>query len=377
MRINLLFRIVLVTSGLVIPPQAVLAQQISFGVVAGTNLTKDFHIPDWPEAKSGSSSFIIGPMMEVGISRDFSVEVNALHRYLRYDYVYRFQDGTIAVSGQDKSGTWEFPILAKYRVPVSTARPFVEAGPSFRTFSDRPITAPSGYGFTTGVGLEMRIGRMNIAPALRYTRWGADARPLGVSTAQNQVELLVGFSYPTTSVSREMHGHKLWLGLIAGIPLTSDFAERKIYTGPGTPMGSVTRNFDVRAVAGLLGELELSDRLALEVNGLYRRLHFDDGPEVVVTWQIPVLAKYKFSVGKLKPFLEAGPSFRLAGNLHATNPSHYGITSGIGLESQWRRLKISPVVRYTRWAKDSPSSFPLVQEFLKQDQVELLFGFSF
>lgn len=372
MRTNLLFRIALVTSGLAIVPQAVLAQQISFGVVTGTNLTDDFQIPtDRPGYKSGSSSLIVGPMMEVGISRDFSVEVNALHRYLRYEYESLFQ-GTVW-TGQVKAGSWEFPIMAKYRIPVSRTRPFVEAGASFRTFSDRPITAPSGYGFTTGAGLEIHIRRINIAPTLRYTRWGADARGFGVPTAQNQVELLVGFSYPTTSLSREMHGHKLWLGFIAGFPLTSDFAERRdsIHTGPST------RHLDMRFLVGLLAEVDISERLALEVNGLYRRLHFDDSSGVVVTWQFPVLAKYKFSVGKLKPFVEAGPSFRLAGNLHFTNPSHYGITSGIGLESQWRRLKISPVVRYTRWARESSSSFLFVQDFLKQDQVELLFGFSF
>lgn len=230
--------------------------------------------------------------------------------------------------------------------------------------------APSAYGITAGAGLEMHLGRMSITPTVRYTRWAADPRNFAIQTVQNQVELLVGFSYPTTDASRKIHGRKLWLGLIAGVPLTGDI---DFLGGPSTPS---TRTFDVRFVAGLLGELELSQRLALEVNGLYRRLHFEDSSSVVVTWQIPVLAKYKFSIAKLKPFIEAGPSFRLAGNLNGTNPSHFGITAGIGVETQWRRLKISPVVRYTRWREDS-KPYNLLDTYIKQDQVELLFGFSF
>ena len=73
-------------------------------------------------------------------------------------------------------------------------------------------------------------------------------------------------------------------------------------------------------------------------------------PNTVVTWQFPVLVKYKFPLGRLSPFLEGGPSFRSAGNLNRSDPSHVGVSAGVGVEAQWRRLRIAPRVRYTRWA---------------------------
>ena len=75
----------------------------------------------------------------------------------------------------------------------------------------------------------------------------------------------------------------------------------------------------------------------------------------VVTFEFPVLAKYKFTLGRVRPFLEGGPSFRTAGNLNSADPSHFGVNAGVGLETQWRSIRIAPKVRYTRWADDGPA----------------------
>jgi hypothetical protein len=161
---------------------------------------------------------------------------------------------------------------------------------------------------------------------------------------------------------------------MAGIPLTNDFPPES----PDSPeySGEAKRTADFRSVAGLMAEVELTRNLSIEANGLYRRLHFENAPEVVVTWQIPVLAKYTFSLKPLRPFVAAGPSFRAAGNLNYTNPSHIGLTAGAGIDARWRLLKISPTVRYTRWAEDGSTPYAS-QNLTKRDQVELLFGFSF
>jgi hypothetical protein len=39
--------------------------------------------------------------------------------------------------------------------------------------------------------------------------------------------------------------------------------------------------------------MEFSDRLSLDGDGLYRRLHFAGLPDVTLTWEIPVLLKYR------------------------------------------------------------------------------------
>src|SRR5262249_8421161 len=86
------------------------------------------------------------------------------------------------------------------------------------------------------------------------------------------------------------------------------------------------------------------------------------------TWQFPVLAKYRLLSGGWRPFLEAGPSFRM--------PNHdlaiYGATAGAGVETQWRAIHISPAIRYTRWAGGSQSYFQNVH----RDEAALVIGLS-
>jgi hypothetical protein len=69
-----------------------------------------------------------------------------------------------------------------------------------------------------------------------------------------------------------------------------------------------------------------------------------------LTWEFPVLGKYKFGARRIKPFVEVGPSFRLL----AENSSLFGITSGAGLEVRWRNLKIAPALRFTHWGPQGP-----------------------
>ena len=166
----------------------------------------------------------------------------------------------------------------------------------------------------------------------------------------------------------------MWFGVVAGVPLTHDFPP----ASPDIPeyTGEVTRFANFRSVAGLLAEIGFTGKLSLEVNGLYRRLHFNSGSEVVVTWEIPVLAKYKFNISAVKPFVELGPSFRPTGNLNYSDPSHHGITSGAGVEVYAGRLRFTPTLRYTRWAADN-RALVASQQLTKLDQVELLVGVSF
>ena len=69
----------------------------------------------------------------------------------------------------------------------------------------------------------------------------------------------------------------------------------------------------------------------------------------MLTWEFPLLAKYRFPTRRLQPLIELGPSFRATGNLNDADPSHFGITAGAGIETSLSRLKIAPVVRFTRW----------------------------
>jgi hypothetical protein len=360
-------------------------QRLSFGVAGGTGLSRDFRTQRYTFPWEGASytevsesrtrSLVIGPMAELGLTGNWSVEVNALHRALRYSVRSDFPGTVCGVNtfcGGDLP-TWQFPVLVKYRIPLRPVKPFATLGPSFRTHGTPLGAQPSSFGITAGLGVELNAGPFYFAPTVRYTRWGADNLPFR-PTVRDQVEVLGGIGYRTDSGTRRPFGRKVWLGLVAGVPVTNDFPPESTDTPEYT--GVPRRTADFRSVAGLLAEVEVTSNLSLELNGLYRRLHFETGPEVVVTWQIPVLAKYNFGRRPLRPFVEAGPSFRLTGNLNNADPGHYGITGGAGAEARFRRLRVTPALRYTRWTADQ-RAFVSPQAFTKRNQVELLAGISF
>lgn len=146
-------------------------------------------------------------------------------------------------------------------------------------------------------------------------------------------------------------------GVEVGVPLTSDFQPDTL---PSLPYaGEVTRKLDFPFLTGIVVAIPAGEHLSVEVDGLYRRLRYPDDPSVVVTWEMPVLAKYRIASKVPGLFVEGGPSFRFTGNLNASNPSHYGVSVGVGAGFNVAWLRIEPAIRYTHWAADGrPPAFP-------------------
>lgn len=169
------------------------------------------------------------------------------------------------------------------------------------------------------------------------------------------------------------------MGIVTGGYLNRDF-ESRFAPRPNALPPDIVCSDSGGYIIGPGLELRWSQHVALVVEALYKPLHYEDAvrfqdgvvvgsaPATVVTWQFPLLARYQFSLGKFQPFVEAGPSFRATGNLNRADPSHFGVSAGFGLAADWRRLRIAPAVRYTRWAEDGPK----VDVRTKPDQVELL-----
>lgn len=67
---------------------------------------------------------------------------------------------------------WEFPILAKYRLPLPFVKPFLAGGPSFRTSSSAIEHYLSKVGVTTGVGVEAAAWKVRLSPEVRFVHWG-------------------------------------------------------------------------------------------------------------------------------------------------------------------------------------------------------------
>jgi hypothetical protein len=120
-----------------------------------------------------------------------SVEADAIHANVRSVTTVTGPAQPANASFHSSAATWQFPILAKYRLSVSLAtpdaQPFVELGPSFRI----PQTV-TNYGATAGGGVEMLVNKLKVPPELRYTRWQSD--PVRGGKA-NQAKLLMGISF--------------------------------------------------------------------------------------------------------------------------------------------------------------------------------------
>lgn len=167
---------------------------------------------------------------------------------------------------------------------------------------------------------------------------------------------------PLPSARRKSNTLLAAAALIVMIFLTPGASAQRVSLGVVVG-GYANRDFDPGSgqpdsggyIVGPSFDLRFFPQLSLGVEALYKPLHFRVPPFTVVTWQFPVLARYKFALGRVRPLLEAGPSFRSAGNLNGTYPSHFGASVGVGFETQWQRVRIAPRVRYTRWAEDRPT----------------------
>jgi len=125
---------------------------------------------------TGSRNFLLGPTLELQLPLRLSVETDALYRRLSVNILettslsgfQNFLLNTIPLSSHINS--WEFPILAKYRLPFPVVKPYLQAGPSFRV-AEKYM---SSSGINAGIGIEAKLWRFRIAPEVRYTHWGRD-----------------------------------------------------------------------------------------------------------------------------------------------------------------------------------------------------------
>ena len=167
------------------------AQPLSFGIKAGVPLNEAFNNDGGKFFYDHSTGhWIVGPTAEIRLPfLPLSVEADVLFRR------YTLGSGVTEV---------EIPILAKYRFHGGLLRPFAAAGPAFNYVTDpglfqaRPHAGSSGV--AVGGGIELKALLVRISPELRYTHWSnrnIDLAPLnsGLSSKQNQIELLVGITF--------------------------------------------------------------------------------------------------------------------------------------------------------------------------------------
>jgi hypothetical protein len=101
--------------------------------------------------------------------------------------------------------------------------------------------------------------------------------------------------------------------------------------------------------------------------------------KTVNTWEFPILVKYHLPFPIVKPFIEAGPSFRHVSEFPGDSPhiSTRGFATGVGVEAKALFIRVAPEFRYTHWGADSNPSTSFFNPNSRSNQVEFLVGISF
>lgn len=197
---------------------ALFGQSVSAGVKGGVRTSGDFEYA----ATSESRRYVVGPTVEVRLPLRFAVGFDALYRRQGYSA----GNGTPLYTRfvREADNVWEFPLLARYRIPFRGIRPFAETGWAPRIMSGsanargsylsqiNPTTYsyyserthadwPTTHGVVAGGGMEFAAGCLQIAPEVRYIHWNrravygyfADGPSYGSS--QNQLDFMLGMSW--------------------------------------------------------------------------------------------------------------------------------------------------------------------------------------
>jgi hypothetical protein len=365
------------------PP--VIAQRLTFGVIAGGHLTRDFkehsgtytvdfgqgptQIPIATLSKRGG--YIVGLQAEVSLTNRLSLSLGGMYKPLLYRASAESRNGVITGYASAPVITWQFPLLAQYRLGSGRWRPFVEGGPSLRRAGNLNSANPSPLGLTAGLGLERKWGLLKLSPRIRYTHWQRDSR-FSVQTEQHQVEILVGLGYRTAELHRPL-GRRFSFGAMVTTNLTADMpTQQDSFNSPEFSFTATTTSLR-SAQWGPFVEANLWPRLSVEANAItrkYRRLirysnvagavppqfGLRDQPfQISNFWEIPVLAKYRLLAPwkvrqmSIQPFVALGPSFRTTKEVGEWRLSPLGATTAAGFEFRLLQIRIAPELRFTHW----------------------------
>jgi opacity protein-like surface antigen len=196
------------------------AQPFSFGVKAGVPLNDFLNAAQSQHFAFNTTTnrYIVGPTAELHLPFGFGIEFDILYRHFNYHGSGNLND---FITGSSTTGNaWEFPLLAKYRLPMKIVHPYVDAGvawdklsgltqaitrtilpghPTTNTASSpAELNTTATRGFVMGAGLSVKVLLVHVSPEIRFTRWGAQhfIDPNGLLHSNlNQGEFLLGITF--------------------------------------------------------------------------------------------------------------------------------------------------------------------------------------
>lgn len=168
------------------------AQPFSAGLKIGVPFTDAFQNQPYPTVgtlTASSNSYTLGPFVEVRLPLHLSIEADALYRGIQFTNL----------TGSAKTGEWDFPVVAKYKMLKGPVKPYIEGGLDFSHLSDAKnfIVAnhTSNFGVVLGAGVEIHALVMRISPEVRYEGDALKNFTGIVNTNRNQLAFLVGIGF--------------------------------------------------------------------------------------------------------------------------------------------------------------------------------------
>jgi hypothetical protein len=162
-------------------------------------------------------------------------------------------------------------------------------------------------------------------------------------------------------------------GLKGGVP----FGDAFTLSGGNLTVPASTQHW----ILGPMFEVHLPLGLSVEADILYRRYQISDsGGE----WEFPILGKYKFIAGPIRPYVGGGVNFNhVTGfskllSAELPHPGTVGITLEGGVEFKVLRIRIAPELRFTHWGNPNIDLNPInIALKSSQNQAMALVGVSF
>jgi hypothetical protein len=168
-------------------------------------------------------------------------------------------------------------------------------------------------------------------------------------------------------------------GMGFGVKGGTSFTDLLETTGAINPANTALKR-STDYLIGPVVELRIPFGFALEVDGLYRKSEYSLTANNVTStipanaWEIPYLAKFRFPIPLLKPFVSAGGAYRTFTDLPPNvTPTHNAFVVAGGLELRLSRIRLSAEGRWLRWGSTSTGTGVRPA----QNQGEVLFGFIF
>ena len=140
--------------------------------------------------------YVIGPYVELRLPFKFSIEADALYRS------YSFRESTRSFTGSTSVGSWEIPVLAKYKLLAGPVRPYLEGGVVFSRLTGVPdvpeLIHRGDYGIALGAGVEVHLLVLHLSGGIRYDGFIFKnfSSPGGLlESNRNQAMLLFGIGF--------------------------------------------------------------------------------------------------------------------------------------------------------------------------------------